>query len=161
MHILKSVQIDLPADDVWTIIGPEFDEAYKWMGPVKHSYSITEDGAHDDAPMSGRVCELSNKKGGLQAHELITYYSDQARTLTMIVTPQNNSLIPVKYNEVSIQVMPVSDERCEVIWASTPKLKPMGKVLAPLLFMGFNKAFGDLLRQLKIYAESGKTVLAV
>ena len=161
MKILKTIDISASADDVWHIVGKEFDQAYRWMGAVKHSYRIDDTDTNEGAPMSGRVCTFDDKPNGFAAREIITDYSDELKKLTFKLHPVNApSLLPIRSNTVQIIVSSLSARKSRVTWISEPNLKTPGKLLSPLLKIGLGKAFAGILKDLKAYAESAITARA-
>lgn len=71
MKITKSIVINRPVADEWQILGPEFDQAHLWMGPIPHSYAIGEKKSGGGMPMEGRICHLSDNPNGTKAKEVL------------------------------------------------------------------------------------------
>ena len=160
MQTHNETLINCNVNDVWQVIGPEFDQAHIWMSPVKHSYATAAQyGEHtaSSAPVEGRVCELSSKPGGMRAYEIITDYQEEKRYIKFEVIPQNGpKLIPVTKNIVEIQVFAVGADRSRVVWKAQPELKSAGKFLSPVIKFGLGKAFSGILQELKEYCEQRK-----
>ncbi|WP_299493245.1 SRPBCC family protein [uncultured Shewanella sp.] len=155
MIITKKIVINKPADHVWEILAHDFDSVYQWMGPVRHSYAISAQQHTQGAPVEGRICEFTDKPNGFQASEIITHYNEENKSYTFELTPINApKLLPVKKNTVQIAVKAVNPSSAEVTWISTPDIKPIATLLSPLLKMGLGKSFGDILKQLKTFAET-------
>lgn len=155
MKLENKITINTTADKVWQVVAHEFDQASVWMAQVPNSYRSHGAISAKDAPMEGRVCELSDKPGGPVAEEYITGYSEERKWLRMKVIPKN-AKIPVIENVVDIHVNELSNGKTEVIWASDLQLKTVGKMLSPVLKLGINKSFNELLEELKYYVENGK-----
>lgn len=150
MQITKRIQIAKPAELVWQIIGPEFEHAHKWMGPIPDSYAMNEGPAIAGAPMQGRICHLSDNPNGAKAREEIIQYSDAGCSLTFEVTSINvPAIVPMKKNRVKMTVHAISDNSCEVVWVANLQLKAFGYLFYPLLRLAIPAAFGKLLTGLK------------
>ena len=155
MKIIKSVRIDKPSADVWQVVGEEFDQAYVWMSFVKHSFAIDNPKMPSTSPMGGRVCRFGETENSAYAEEEIINYDPVSRTISFIVYPKNTpALLPVRSNEVSIQVKSINPNQCEVIWTSSPDIKALGLILSPLLKFGLGKSFQIILKELKAYSEN-------
>ncbi|NRB36982.1 MAG: SRPBCC family protein [Pseudomonadales bacterium] len=156
MNINKSIVINASAAKVWKVVAEDFDRAYEWMSPVYHSRATHNQPAVGESPYSGRVCDLSSKENGLQADEIITAYNTEQKTFTFEVVPLNvPAVFPVDKNIVTIQLKAAPNGGTILEWQSSPQLKPHGYLLYPLLVLGFNKAFGDILQELKYFVEEG------
>ena len=161
MKITKSIIVNQPSELVWKVVAEEFDQAHLWMGPVKKSYAFDEGHHNTSAPVAGRVCELGSGPKGLKAEEVITQYNEKEQYLVFDVVPKNApGLLPVNKNTVKMSVLNLGNGQSKVLWESTPDLKIMGKLLSPVLKIGLGKAFSDILKDLKHYCESQKSLSA-
>ena len=156
MKISKSLTINRPAADVWKVLAHDFTRADEWMAAVPKSYVYENDRAADGAPVSGRVCELSTKEDGLKVEEVISHFDDEAMSFTIEVTPTKGGVIPIHKNVVEISLSEPRPGVTEVHWNSTPDLKPAGYVAYPMLKMGFGRAFGQILEELKYFVENDR-----
>ncbi|NKF51288.1 SRPBCC family protein [Shewanella sp. WXL01] len=155
MKITSKVTINKSATEMWKLIAHDFDKAYLWMAPIPFSKAIAPGGSKLGAPMVGRMCDLTEKPNGPQVKEVITHYSESARTLSFDVLPINNpAIIPIKQNHVAMSVREISPTQCEVSWTASPQLKWFAYPMYPLLRLMFPKVFAKLLRGLKDYAEN-------
>lgn len=157
MRITKKIRIEKPASEVWKILATDFDKAGDWMSVVKKSY--VKEGDHEviDAPMSGRVCELSAQPNGLRAYETITDFDEDNRSMSVDIVPANTpKLFPITKNTLCVSVMSIGHSSSRVIWSVEPQLKSYARLMAPLVKLGLGKAFMDVLEELKFYAETGK-----
>ncbi len=154
MNVSKSITINQPIDLVWKILAEDFDQAHLWMGFVKRSYELDAKPQTSTAPVAGRVCEFKDDPKALYAEEVITEYNKKDHYIVFDVVPKNApGLLPLKKNVVKATLVDLGDNQTKVLWVSTPELKPMGKILSPLLKMGLGKAFTDILKDLKKYCE--------
>ncbi len=154
MKITKKVIINKPVEQVWHLVGHQFDKAHLWMGPIPHSVALGEGKSETGAPMQGRMCDLSDNPNGAKAKEIITHFSEQDKSLSFDVFPVNNpAIIPIKQNSVQMSVRAVAGGKTEVLWTASPQLKLFAYPFYPLLRLIFPVAFGKLLQGLKEYAE--------
>ena len=154
MKITKTVMINKPAEQVWDLVAHQFDKAHLWMGPIPRSEALGLGQSQAGAPMQGRLCDLSDNPNGAKAKEIITHFSEQDKSLTFDVFPVNNPvIIPIKQNTVQMSVHAIGSHRSEVVWVSSPQLKPLAYPFYPLLRLIFPTAFSRLLQGLKDYAE--------
>ena len=160
MKVIKNIVINASANKVWKTVAEDFDKAHIWMSIVHHSHAIDEGESDVNAPMKGRVCELSKKPNGLYANEIITHYSKENKSFTFEVIPMNApALLPIKKNIITILVKDLGSNKSEVIWTSVPELKALGKIMSPILKVGLGKAFKDILKELKDFCETAEASL--
>lgn len=80
------LHIDAPAEEVWQLIGPQFDRVGEWASAIPQSAAALEETpACPAAPVAGRSCE-SSIPGMPSVSELITHYDDDAMELTYLGT---------------------------------------------------------------------------
>jgi hypothetical protein len=158
MKITKTVVIKKSAEEVWNLIAHDFDKAHLWMGPIPHSYGIQEGESKQGAPMTGRICHLSDNPDGAKVKEVITQYHEASKTLAFDVYPINNpAIVPIKQNKVQMKINATGPAEAQVIWTAQPQLKLIAYAFYPLLRMIFPIAFAKLLKGLKDYMEAPKS----
>lgn len=155
MQIEKSITVNQPVSQVWKVVADDFANAAEWMTGIGHSHSIpavADKSAHD-----GRVCIIENKAGGLKAEENILMKDDKNTKIVFEVFPRKEKGpgLPIKKNVITIKLHAVSDNKTKVIWCSEPDLKFMGKLLSPILRIGLGSFFAGVLRDLKVFVETG------
>ncbi len=153
MKLVNKIIINAPAEKVWKVAAEDFDKVGEWLSQVNHSYK-REGESCEGSPMSGRICDLSEKANGPIADEKITEFNKKELRLGIHVVPKNGN-IPVKENNVLAEFVVKGPNKTEVIWNSNLSLKAAGKVLYPVLKLGINKAFNELLEELKFFVENG------
>lgn len=154
MKILKTISIDRDTDTLWRIVAEEFDDAYKWMEFVHRSYKVDEAPSIKDAPVAGRVCEFTTKPNGLKAVERILSFSASSKTFSFNVVPMNAPRVfPVAKNTVTMTVAPFGNNQCTVTWSSDIELTGFGYLIYPIIKHGLSKNFGEIMQDLKNYAE--------
>jgi len=156
VKITKKIIIEKSSDSVWNTFVEEFDDAYKWMSGVTHSHKIKASKEKANTPISGRVCKLDNNDDSFFLIEEITNYDKKNYTFDFQVLPQNAPiLLPVKKMNHNVILRKLSSNQTEVTWNASPELKTHGKILSPLLAIGFGQFFGQILKELKHFSETG------
>ncbi len=156
MELINRIQIEREAEHVWRLLSEDFDKVSQWMSPVYNSYKITGEDPVEGASMAGRICELSPKPGGLYAVERITHIDHESREMTVEIEPRNApAALPLSKNNLELKVVSLGEGKSEVIWKTSPELKTFGKVMKPLVKVGLSKSFGEVLQELKHFAETG------
>ena len=125
------------------------------MAAIPKSYKIEEGEVAPNAPMVGRICELSTKANPAIVVEKITAVDITNHVLKVNVVPQNGK-IPIDHNNLTVTLKEKNESKTEVIWSSDITLKTTGKLLYPVLKAGIGKSFVELLEELKHYTETGK-----
>ena len=156
MNITKTIQIEKSAAVVWQLLSEDFDKVYEWMSPVYRSYKIENEEPVEGASMSGRICEFTPNEGGFYAEERITGIDNENRKLTVEVLPKNApKALPLVRNILELSVKDIGGDRSEVVWNTSPELKASFRLMKPLIKAGLAKSFGDVLEELKHFAEQG------
>ncbi|MGB1037090.1 MAG: SRPBCC family protein [Bacteroidia bacterium] len=156
MNIIKTIEIEKQASDVWSILSEDFDKVYQWMAPVYRSYKIPGEEAIEGAAMAGRICEFTSKPGGFHAEERITAIDQEKMSLNIEVLPKNApTALPLKKNILVLTVESLGEGKSKVTWSTFPELKGIGVWLSPLVKKGLSKSFGEVLEELKYFVETG------
>lgn len=157
MKLIITQQINANIDHVWHILAEDFANSARWMSGVLHS-EAHQNGNMENTSCQGRVCVLDNKPGGLKAEENILTYDKTQYKLVFEVIPHKEKGIqlPVKKNTNTVVLNQINNDLTKVSWQCELDLKLIGKVLKPLLKLGFRKAFNDLLLDMKVFAETGQ-----
>jgi hypothetical protein len=152
----KTTTVNASADKVWEVFAHGFNDAYKWMASVPHSYAQSNGEAFEGAQTEGRVCELSPDGTGIKASEKFLAYDELNKTATVQIDFVNTPfLFPIKFNLLDSSLKETSDGQCEMTWEFRSKIKPLGYVLWPLLRVGFGKFVGNIMGELQFYVENG------
>lgn len=155
MKIEHKTEVNAGVEKVWKVVATDFDKASEWMALVPASHKIGENLGFDGAPMEGRVCQLSDEPNGLYAEEKFTHFDASNHVYHMEVVPKNGK-IPVEKNNVIVKVESLGLNKSQVTWTSDITLKPLGKVMYPVLKLGLSKGFAELLEELKYFVETGE-----
>ena len=154
MKIIKKLNIKAPIETVWKIWAVDFDKAGDWMAFVNHSYETDPDEKLTDAPIAGRVCEFSTSEGGPIAMEDVTRFDADNYRLDISVIPKNFPA-PIVQNLVSTKLTKINDHETLMDFEASIKLTTLGNLMAPVIKVGFGKQLGQMLEELKHYAETG------
>ena len=157
MKIVKKIEINAPAADVWKVLGEEFVSVHEWMAGVGNSVEITDGHRVQNAPVIGRMAEIAINPGTFMDEKITSYDSDDM-SLTM-----NTTLIKVKGPlngyDTEIKVQSLGDNKSEAIWTSWTSKGSIG-LLGYLLYFAIKKGLSNGyfrgLEELKHFVETGK-----
>lgn len=152
----KKITVDASTDKVWEIFAHGFNDAYKWMASVPHSFAQSNGEAFNGAQSDGRVCELTYKKSGLKASEQFLAYNEAKQTATVRIdfvdTPR---VFPVKFNTLDFSLRPLADGKSEMTWKFRSDIKWYGYLIWPIIRLGFGSFVWQIMEELKFYVENG------
>jgi len=152
----KTLKVKASTDKVWEVFAHGFNDAYKWMASVSHSYAQTNGESFDGAHSDGRVCELSHDQKGMKASEKFLAYDENNKTATVQIDFVNTPFFfPVKFNTLDFSIREISDNQSEMTWGFRSNIKALGSILAPLLRKEFKKFVGNIMEELQFYVENG------
>jgi hypothetical protein len=155
MILNKEKTINASADKVWKIFAHDFDDAHVWMASIPNSFGKQLGKKFEDAHTAGRVCELDTNPKGLKALETIEAYNEEKRALTVKVKFRNAPpVFPFKLNVANFKVKSLEKGRCRVFFKANIKLSFMGYLMYPLVRFGFPMVLGQILDELKYFAEN-------
>lgn len=154
MKIDKELNINTSAEYVWKILSEDFDKVGDWITAVPISRKISGNHCAGDATMEGRVCHFDTKENGARANERIIKHDSAKMEMTVEVIPVD-APFPVHKNIVDIKVIPLGPQLCKTVWHSEADLKWMGKAMYPMVKFGIGKLFGEIVEELKYFAEHG------
>ena len=149
----KSVTVNVPANELWQIIGPGFTEAGKWSTAVDHSAGHGE-GKFDGATCDTRSCDLS-AKGFSSVNERITEYDASNRTMAFDVIEGMPGFVTYMNNRTVITDLGQGRSQAEL--QITMHMKPfLGGLLGGMLKKNLSNLIDSALDDLKVFAETGK-----
>ena len=149
----KSVKVNVSADELWQIIGPEFSEAGKWSTAVDHSVGHGA-GKFDGAVCDTRTCDLS-AKGFTSVNERITEYDAHNRTMAFDVFEGMPGFVTHMNSRHVITDQGEGKSKDEI--QITMQMKPfMGTLMGGMLKKNLNNLLDSALVDLKVFAETGK-----
>ena len=147
MEVSRQTTINVPASELWRILHDDFDKISHWAAPIKSSSPDPEVAVGD-----GRICDTTFGKNT----EVITSRDKGNHTFTYEVTPEK---VPFFLKGISNtwQINPIGDNQSEVSTTSEIVLSSsLETVAGSLMKKQMHKAFGEILEDLKHYAETGE-----
>ncbi|NLR92084.1 SRPBCC family protein [Flammeovirga agarivorans] len=154
MKIHKEITIHANADKVWSVFADDFHNVGNWLTQISASKAL-EHQAITDAPVSGRICDITSKPNGPQAIEKITYYNANNYHFEFDVTFNNTpSALPVVKNHVKVKIDIIDLNTSRLTWDSDITLKFLGKLISPLVKVGISKSFDELLDDFQYFVEN-------
>jgi len=152
----KKAIVNADADKVWGVFAHGFNDAYKWMASVNHSFAKNNGESFEGCQSDGRVCELSPDGKGIKASEQFLAYSEENKTATIRIDFLDApSFFPVKFNTLEFSLKEIDGGKSEMTWKFCSNIKLLGFILWPLLRLGFGKFIEDIMEELKFYVETG------
>ena len=155
MKLHLEEEINASADKVWTILAHQFAEIGDWASTVHTSRVIDMSEVPNDfnvaatAPVPGRA--TTNELGELR--EILTEYSEANKELTFRVA----GLPRIMKSAVDIQkVIPKGPDKCLMTFDIEMIARGPFRLLGPVLKQRLTGGLGDLLKELKLYAETGQ-----
>ncbi len=152
-NVQKELVIDVPATELWEMVGPGFVEVYKWSSNVDHAEG------KGTSPFEGAVCNERfcdvNVKGFSKISEKLTKYNQDKMNLAYVV----NTGMPgfVTHAENDWTVIPVDANRSKLVMKAKFEVKGlMGMLMKGTMKKKMVKTLGAVLVDAKVYAESGK-----
>jgi hypothetical protein len=145
MEFVKQATIDAPADRVWQILGPEFNEISNWSSFVEVSQQDP-----DLADGEGRVCEVQGM--GDVREVLYEYDEDQQKLGFTVDSPKNPFFIQEAKN--TWRVEPIGDDQSLVHIGVDVKMAPVFKqLMSGRMRKMMEKRADVIILDLKNYAE--------
>jgi hypothetical protein len=157
IQFTKKTIVNADSDKVWGIFAHGFNDAYKWMASVNHSFAKNNGESFKGCQSEGRVCELSSDGKGIKASEQFLAYNEEDKTATIRIDFLNApAFFPVKFNTLDFSLRHIDGGKSEMTWKFRSDIKPLGYIIWPLLRIGFGKFVGDIMGELQFYVENGK-----
>jgi hypothetical protein len=152
----KKAVVNADADKVWRIFAHGFNDAYKWMASVNHSFAKNNGESFEGCQSNGRVCELSSDGKGIKASEQFLAYHEENKTATVRIDFLNTPFIfPVKFNTLDFSLKKIDGDTSEMTWKFRSNIKFLSYLLWPLLRIGFGVFIKQIIEELTFYIENG------
>lgn len=152
-ELQKEILIDVPASELWEMVGPGFVEVYKWSSNVDHAEGKGE-GEFEGAVCSERFCEV-NVKGFSKISEKLTKYNEQEMNLAYEVREGMPGFITKAVNDWT--VVPVNATQSKLVMKAEFGSKGlMGAMMKGMMRKKMNQTLETVLMDAKVYAETGK-----
>lgn len=153
---LTSDVIRVPADALWSIVGPGFADVADWTSSVQRSVSIGSPQLQG-APCTERACHV-NISGYDKISERLTHYDEANRQLAYEVTDGVPGFVRMARNQWTIRA---AGDGCSVAeMTCTLRLTPvMGMLVGPLMKSKVKSNLVQVFRELKTFAETGQALV--
>lgn len=148
----KKLVVNVPAQDLWQIVGPGFADAGKWSTAVDHSegHGVAK---FDGATCDTRSCDLS-AKGFSSVNERITEYDEPNLTMAFDVFDGMPGFVTYTNNRTVITDLGNGKSQAEL--QITMHMKSlMGMLMGGMLKKNLSNLIDSALDDLKVYAETG------
>ncbi|MFZ2501271.1 MAG: SRPBCC family protein [Nocardioides sp.] len=149
--ISTSIIIDVPAEQVWEVIGPGFARVGEWVSAIGASRGVAVPGPNG-APVAGRACQVAAAGFGQIAEEL-TSYDPQARRLSYRVSDGMPSFVTGAQN--TWQARPYDERRTQFTMDAEFTLTRTGRLAAPFLRAYLSRVGRRTSADLKALLETG------
>ncbi|WP_096086940.1 hypothetical protein [Agaribacterium haliotis] len=154
MRIQKQIQLNCDINSAWQALAHDCAAIDQWFAPVQRSYALDTQPALKGAACAGRVCELGKNAGGAKAIEKITEWDEQHKVLAFDVQLQDApALLPIRGSSARFYLRETEGAKLTLYIDVRPKFKAHAYLLYPLLLLGLNKSFNDLLKAFKAHVE--------
>lgn len=149
----KSEPINVSPDELWKLVGPGFADIYKWSVTIDHS-SGSGESEFEGAACDIRGCDI-NAKGFNKVSEKLDYYDEEKQALSYIVLEGLPGFVKLARNHW--QVKKHGNKQSKLDINTTIHLNGvMGWLMSGLMKKNISQAINATLRDLKIFAETGK-----
>ena len=149
MNIQKEILVNKPASEVWEVLGPQFEDAYKWARGLDHSQGHGEP-VFDGAACSNRTCEVP---GFGEIQEVIKKFDAEKHILSYEVTHGFPGFITSAVNTWRLTAQGFNTKVEMNMEMQTKGIK--GAIMGPMMKMNLNKMISGVLSDLKTYVEKG------
>lgn len=143
--------INVPAAELWQIVGPGFTDAYVWSSAIDHSEG-RGNAQFEGATCDERYCEV-NSAGFDKIQEKLTIYNDETMELAYNAYAGLPSF--VSFAENHWEVVDLGSGKSQIRMTITMHMKPfMGWFMGGMFRRNLDKAINSVMDDLKIYAET-------
>ena len=148
----ESDVIDVPADQLWEIVGRGFEKAGEWSTAVDHSVG-SGDAEFEGATCSNRMCAL-NARGFDKISETLTKYDEESQELIYTVDEGMPGSVTLASNHWT--VMDLGNGKSALKMNITMHTKKfMGSLMGGMMKKNINNTMTTVFDDLKVYAETG------
>ena len=156
MKYTTTTKINASANDVWTVFAHKFDEADQWISSVARSFGTDRGKQFEGATTTGRICEFKPDGNGMKVFERFVAYDEAAKTgrvrVDFIDPPR---MLPMQSLSLDFSVFDDADGGSTAVWGFGAAIKPLAKIMTPVLKIGMKKAWSELAEELAYYVETG------
>ena len=157
MKYETTTKIKTSADKTWTVFAHQFDEADQWISSVARSYGTNRGEQFEGATTTGRICEFKPDGSGMKVFERFVAYDEADKTgrvrVDFIDPPR---MLPMQSLSLDFSVFDDADGGSTAVWGFGAEIKPLAKIMTPVLKIGMSKAWNELAEELAYYVETGE-----
>ncbi len=156
-EVQKEMTINVPAAELWQMVGPGFIDVYKWSSNVDHAIGkgISD---FEGAVCDERFCDV-NVKGFSKISEKLVKYNQADMNLAYEVREGMPGFVSKAVNDWT--VVAVGQNQSKLIMKAEFKTKGlMGRMMNGMMEKKMNKTLDVILNDAKTYAETGKISMA-
>lgn len=153
MQITKQAIIAASAEDVWRVLGHEFEQIGVWAAAVPASQEATGTAPPAGCPVGGRTCQTTM---GMfpEVEERIVAYDEARRTLTYEPVRGMPGFVASARN--TWRVVAVDESRSEVSFAATVATRGIaGRLIGIALRLQMSREGVRVLHDLRHYVQHG------
>ncbi|MEO0900082.1 MAG: SRPBCC family protein [Bacteroidota bacterium] len=152
-QVQKDMTINVPASELWEMVGAGFVEVYKWSSNVDFAQG------QGTSPFKGAVCDERfcdvNVKGFSKISEKLTEYDDDNMSLTYVVASGMPGFISEAENNWI--VVPVNPQTSRLVMKARFAVKGiMGALMKGSMEKKMHQTLSTVLNDAKVYAETGR-----
>ncbi len=149
--IQKEIIINAHINDVWEVLGPQFEDAYKWASVIKHS-EARDQNSFNGSTCSERGCDVSGM-GSIK--ERLTQYSETNHILAYEVYEGMPKMMKATKN--TWKLIDLDNGKTKLIMKLEAKTGGfMGWMMKPMMKMKLKKMANKVVEEFKFYVENGK-----
>ena len=156
-EVQKEMTSNVPAAELWQMVGPGFIDVYKWSSNVDHAIGkgISD---FEGAVCDERFCDV-NVKGFSKISEKLVKYNQADMNLAYEVREGMPGFVSKAVNDWT--VVAVGQNQSKLIMKAEFKTKGlMGRMMNGMMEKKMNKTLDVILNDAKTYAETGKISMA-
>ena len=156
MKYETTTKIKASADKVWTVFAHQFDEAEQWISSVTRSYGTDRGEQFESATTTGRVCEFKSDGRGMKVFERFVVYDEAMKRASVRVDFIDPPwMLPMQSLSLDFHVSDDAGGGSTAVWRFGAAMKPLAKVITPVLKLSMKKAWSELAEELAYYVETG------
>ncbi len=149
----KEIIINVPAEELWDMVGPGFADVYKWSSNVDHSEG-SGTASFEGATCSERACNV-NVKGFNKIKETLTKYDQKMMVLAYEVNEGMPGFVTKAANEWTVVALSTYQSKL-VMKAEFESKGLMGNLMRGMMKKKMSKTLDNVLKDAKVYAETGQ-----
>ncbi len=156
-QVEKEITIDVPASELWEMVGPGFVDVYKWSSNVDHAEGKGVS-KFEGAVCDERFCDV-NVAGFSKISEKLTFYNEERKKLTYAVMDGMPGFITKAENTWT--VVPIDGNRSKLVMNADFGVKGlMGAIMKGAMKKKMVQTLTTVLNDAKVYAETGQVSIA-